>query len=132
MWSDWSPLLTFAGVIIAGLFGAGGIVAWLRLRHDRKVGVAQQEIVEDDAVAARLKSIIEIQTASLIAPLQDRLRDVEGKVKALEEELAASRRKYWLAISYIRTLLTWIGRHLPEDVEHTAVPEPSPTLVEDI
>lgn len=131
MFDGWSPLFTFIVGVATVLFGAGGIVAWRRLTHDKRIDVAQQEIAEDDALVARWQSIIESQTKNLLEPLQVRLRDVEGKVAALEEELAASRRKYWSAISYIRTLLTWIAKHM-DSVDDTQVPNPPANVVEDI
>lgn len=131
MFDGWSPVFTFIVGIATVLFGAGGIVAWRRLTHDKKIDVAQTEIAEDDAIVARWQNIIESQTKNLLEPLQVRLRDVEGKVAALEEELALSRRKYWSAISYIRTLLTWIAKHM-DNLEHTEVPTPPTSVVEDI
>ena len=122
------PLIT----VVTLLFGAGGIVAWRRLSHDKKVGVAQQEVAEDDALANRWKSIIEAQTASLLEPMTKRLGVLEEKVSSLEGELEASRRKYWSAVSYIRILLTWIARHLPEDIEQTSIPTPPANVTEDI
>lgn len=133
MLNEWSPLLILLGVVVTAIFSAGGISALARLRHDKRIGVASQEVAEDDAEARRWQAIIETQTRALVEPLRHELQEVRGRVSALELELANSRRKYWLAISYIRTLLTWIGRNMPEDaIEHTAVPEPSPILVEDI
>lgn len=123
-----TPLITVATLLL----GSGGVVAWRRLTHDRRIGVAQQETAEDDALSNRWKLIIEAQTKSLLEPLQTRLRDVEAKVGDLETELAASRKKYWSAVAYIRTLYNWIARHLPEDIEQTQVPAPPATLAEDI
>lgn len=122
------PLIT----VVTLLFGAGGIVAWRRLTHDKKMGVAQQEVAEDDALANRWKAIIEAQTKSLLEPMTTRLADVEAKVKALEGELEASRRKYWSAVSYIRILLTWIARHMPDNIENTSIPTPPANVTEDI
>lgn len=122
------PLIT----IVTLLFGAGGVVAWRRLTHDKKIGVAQQEVAEDDALANRWKAIIEAQTKSLLEPMTTRLADVEAKVKALEGELEASRRKYWSAVSYIRILLTWIARHMPDNIENTSIPTPPANVTEDI
>lgn len=130
--ADWTPTLVLIGVIVTALFSGGGIVALIRLRHDKKMGVAVQEVTEDDAEAKRWQAIIETQTKALLEPMQKRLSDVEASLEKLEAELATSRRKYWLAISYIRTLLTWIGRHMPDDLDTTAIPEPASMLVDDI
>ena len=126
------PWLTPAIALLTLALGGGGIAALLRLRHDKRMGVAQQETQEDDALSNRWKAIIEAQTVSLLTPMAERLKTLEGKVTTLETELAASRAKYWSAISYIRTLLTWIARHMPDSVEQTAVPPAPATVVEDI
>lgn len=123
-----TPLIAISTLVL----GSGGVVAWRRLTHDKRIGVAQQETAEDDALSNRWKAIIEAQTKSLLEPLQSRLRDVEAKVGDLETELAASRKKYWSAVAYIRTLYNWIARHLPEDIEQTQVPAPPAILAEDI
>lgn len=123
-----SPLIT----IITLLFGAGGFVAWRRLSHDKKMGIAQQEVAEDDALAKRWQAIIEAQTKALLEPMTTRLKDVEDKVQRLEEELETSRRKYWSAVSYIRILLTWIARHMPDNIEATSIPTPPANVTEDI
>ena len=126
------PLLAWAGGVITLLLGSGGIVAWRKQSADRKAGVASQELAEDQALADGWQKIIEAQTKSLLEPLQKRLGEVEAKVGALESDLAESRKKYWAAISYIRTLLLWFNRHMPDDLEVTALPTPPDVLVGDI
>lgn len=117
---------------LSALVGSGGVVAIYKARHDRKAGVAQQELDEGEAISAHWRSIIETQTKSLLEPMQKRLGEVEDEVKVVKVELAKSRQKYWSAISHIRTLYTWISRHLPPEVEATQIPEPPAALVEDI
>ena len=118
--------------VVTFLFGSGGIAALIKSRHDRNMGIAQQELSEDIASDSRWERLIEVQTKSLLEPLQKRLVEVEGKVESLENELAASRRKYWMAVSYIRQLLIWIAKHLPDDLEDTRVPDAPNTIIEDI
>ena len=126
------PWLGTAIAVLTVLFGTGGVVAFYKARHDAAQGVAQHEVVADDSIANRWKAIIEAQTISLLDPMQRRLKEVEGKVSTLETELAGARRKYWVAISHIRTMYAWISRHLPEEVEQTQIPAPPATLVDDI
>lgn len=125
----WLQPLILIGTL---LLGSGGVVAWRRLTHDKKIGVAQQETAEDDALSNRWKAIIEAQTKVLLEPMTSRIATLETKVGTLEADLEASRRKYWSAVTYIRQLLTWISRHLPPDIETTQVPQAPATLVEDI
>ena len=127
--SPWLPVLI---ALVTGLLGSGGVAAWLKIRHDKRVGIAAQEVIEDDALSNRWKAIIETQTKSLLEPMQKRLADLEGEVEKLKGDLEASRRKYWSAIAHIRTLYNWIARHLPDDLEQTQVPAPPATLAEDI
>jgi hypothetical protein len=127
--SPWMPVVI---ALVTGLLGSGGVAAWLKVRHDKKLGVASQEVAEEEALSNRWRTIIETQTKALLEPMQKRLAEVEVEVALLKKELETSRRKYWSAISYIRTLLTWIARHMPDDVETTQVPDPPTNVVEDI
>ncbi len=120
------PLIAIASLLLGG----GGIAAFLRLRHDKRLGVAQQETVEDDALSNRWKAIIETQTKVLLEPMQEQIGELKTEVAGLKSEVAESRRKYWGAIGYIRTLNNWIARHLPESIEQ--VPPPPAVLAEDI
>ena len=126
------PWLTPVIAIGTLLLGGGGVAALIKARSDSRQGVAQQETAEDDALSNRWKAIIEVQTKSLLEPLQTRLHEVEGTVARLEKDLQESRRKYWSAISHIRTLYTWIARHMPDDIEHTQIPNPPAVLAEDV
>jgi len=124
------PWLTPTIAILTIVLGGGGVAALLKVRHDKRMGVAQQETAEDDALSNRWKSIIEAQTVSLLTPMAGRLATLETTVARLEGELTESRKKYWGAIGYIRTLNNWIARHLPESIEQ--VPPPPAVLAEDI
>ncbi|WKW86991.1 membrane protein [Microbacterium phage Hermeonysus] len=127
------PSMPWLGPLIAVgslLLGSGGLVAWRRLTHDKRIGVAQQETVEDDALSNRWKAIIETQTKVLLEPMQAQIATLTTEVAEVKVELAESRRKYWGAVGYIRTLHNWINRHLPESVEQ--VPPPPAILAEDI
>lgn len=124
------PWLTPTIAILTLVLGGGGVAALLKVRHDKRMGVAQQETAEDDALSNRWKNIIEAQTVSLLTPMSTRLATLEVTVTRLEGELSESRKKYWGAIGYIRTLNNWIARHLPESIEQ--VPPPPAVLAEDI
>lgn len=127
--SPWMPVVI---AVVTGLLGSGGVAAWLKIRHDKRIGVASQEVAEEEALSNRWRAIIETQTKALLEPMQKRLADVEVELALMKQELEASRRKYWSAISYIRTLLTWIARHIDSDIENTEVPKPPTNVVEDI
>lgn len=125
--------LSAVSALVIGLFGGGGISAFIKARADKKQGISQHELAKDDAVARRWQEIVKAQTESLVAPLREAVGELEEKVDHLEAELEQSRKKYWNAIGYIRTLLTWIARHLHGDdnLEDT-VPTAPANLVEDI
>ena len=126
------PWLAPTIALLTVILGGGGFAALLKVRHDKRLGVAQQEVAEDDALSARWKAIIEAQTVSLLKPMQERIGTLEETTKRLETELGTTKRKYWSAISHIRNLYTWIARHLPEDIEQTSIPAPPAALAEDI
>jgi hypothetical protein len=125
-----APWVTPILAILAIIFGTGGIATIAKARADRKNGVAAAETAEDDSVSERWRKIIEAQTESLVGPLQKRLSEVETKVQTLEQELIETRAKYWKAVKYIRTLLTWIARNGPQT--DTELPTPPAEVVEDI
>ena len=116
--------------IIVALLGGGGVVAWVRANHDHKIGVAQQEAAEDDALSARWESLIRAQTESLIKPLQEQVASLTTKVDELDESLRQTQRRYWKSITYIRTLLTWVGRNLPHG--SSTPPDPPEEIQSDI
>jgi len=120
------PLIAIGTLILGG----GGVAAYYKVRVDKQLGVAQQESVEDDALSNRWKAIIETQTKVLLEPMVKQIGDLQVEVAEVKVELASSRRKYWGAIGYIRTLHTWLNRHLPDSVEQ--VPPPPAILAEDI
>lgn len=126
---DWIIPVSTLGAI---LFGGGGLVAWRRLNLDRKVGIAQQEVAEDDALSKRWREIIESQTINLLQPLTLELKETKDEVKLIRQELEKSRQKYWSAISHIRTLYSWTARNLPDHLEHTEIPPPPAALAEDL
>jgi hypothetical protein len=88
-----TAIVTVITTLVTTLLGAGGIVAWRRLSHDKKIGVAAQETAEEDAEATRWRSIIETQTKSLLEPMQKQLTEHAAKIQLLEQELAVSKRK---------------------------------------
>lgn len=132
-----SPWVAVLLVALPLLLGSGGIVAWLKVRADKKQGVQSHELALDESVDRRWREIIETQTSALVTPLREELaavkaefREAKAEMRAreerLEQELMASRGKYWRAINYIRTMQAWISRHIP------AGTEPPPVLPADI
>lgn len=125
------PLWVTALIAVgAMLLGGGGVSAIMKVVNDRKQGIESQEVTEGDAINARWESFSKSQIDLLIEPLSRRLSDVEDEMRTLKAELDAARRKYWSAIPYVRTLLAWITKHLPEGTPD--IP-PTPALIaEDI
>jgi len=139
--------LVVVGVV--GTFGGGTVGAIYKARSDTKLGVAAHEKATTDALGERWEKLIRTQTEAVVAPLRESLAEAKteiAKVKAeAEEEIAklkaeqaelnrkfeALRTKYWSAISYIRTLLLWITRHIG-DVEDTEIPKAPPVIMEDV
>lgn len=119
-----SIVLTVLGLALGG----GGVAAIMKARYDRKSGIEAQETVEDNAIAERWKQLSQAQIEILLNPLKQRLTEVETAVRDLEAELGKSRRKYWTAVPYIRTLLALLRHHAPD-----AVAPPVPVeIIEDV
>lgn len=108
------------------LLGGGGVGALLKVFSDHKQGVDQHEITEDDAIASRWQALSEAQVKNLLEPMEKRLKDVESEVRQLKSDLAESRTKYWRAIIYLRSLLSWVAQHVSEA---TPPPPPIPDVI---
>lgn len=119
------------GVVVA-LLGGGGVGAVIKARADKAAGVSQTETAEDDAVVARWQKLIETQTLILLDPLQKKVSGLETEVSTLKTELTATHQKYWSAIGYIRQLLLWFNRNMPENMEDTQIPQAPARLTEDL
>lgn len=119
-----TALLTVLGTALGG----GGVAAVMKALYDRKAGIEAQETVEDNAIAERWKQLSQAQIEMLLNPLKERLTEVESAVRDLEAELGKSRRKYWTAIPYIRTLLAALRHHAPEAIAPSVPVE----IIEDI
>lgn len=121
----WLPaLLTSVGVVAAAGVGAvvGGIFA--RRKNTSEAGKFDSEAGKLGAEAAQ---IIANAAAGLVAPLAERVGALERQVADLKTENAATasslaasieegehtRSLLDTAIGFIRTLMTWIERHVP-------------------
>ncbi|WP_027500801.1 hypothetical protein [Rhodococcus sp. UNC363MFTsu5.1] len=121
----WLPaLLAALGVILGAGLGAlvGGL--FVRRRNNSEAGKLDSEAGKLGAEAAQ---IIANAAAGLVAPLGERVGVLERQVAALETENAATaaslansiregehtRSLLDSAVGFIRTLMTWIERHVP-------------------
>lgn len=116
-------------VIAMGVFGGGGLVAYLKNRSDAKRGIHQETRADTDALNARAIAIVESQFQYLVKPLQDKVEGLETKVATLEIEAELQRNKYWGAIRYIRKLYAWAST---QPVDRGTMPQPSEDLAKDI
>jgi len=114
---DW---LTWTVGVLSIVFGGGGVAALYKARKDHRLGVRQQETAEDAAWDERWKGLIKAQAEAVVAPLERRvtaqgqLIEQQGrKIETLETELGSLRTRYWRSIHYIRDLLAWIAKHMP-------------------
>lgn len=130
---DSSSMPIWTAVIIAALTavgGGGGVAAIIKARADRQAGVDSHELAEDDALQKRWQAIAEAQLELLLTPLREEVARLREEVAAVRTESAAVQTKYWKAINYIRTLSSWIARHVT-DPELTP-PVPPADVVGDI
>jgi hypothetical protein len=118
-----APWLPWVALLVSAVLGSGGIAAWVKLNKDSKQGIANHELDEENSEADRWRLIIETQTKNLLEPMKAQLQELQLKVERLEAELETSKRKYWLAINYVRILIAWI--HRTTDVADLAPPAPA-------
>lgn len=121
------------GILIAAMTaigGGSGVAAIIKARSDSKQGVDAHELAEDDALQERWQKLAEAQLKLLLEPLQLQLTDLTAKVAKLELEITETRTKYWKAIAYVRTLNSWIAKHVTDP--DLVPPAPPADLVGDI
>lgn len=127
--SDWLALVAGIGILLTG---GGGVVAWMKQRRDAKNGIRQETRADEDSLNARAIAIVESQFTFLVKPLQEKVDELETKVKDLTTEVEAQKTKYWKAITHIRLLYSYIAKHMTNELETTPPPPPPAELAGDI
>lgn len=130
-------VLTIVLNVFLVLFGGGGIVAMLRLRHDIRSGVHGQRLAERNvaieegsSLSEQYQQLVQTQAEALVDPLREEVKSLRGEVSKLRDEVSSLRTRYWKAIRHIRDLYGWISVHAP-DLQPT--PPAVPTeLVDDV
>lgn len=112
------------GGLLIALISAGvsiplGVERW----KARNTPVKELEIREDEAADAHWRGLIKTQMEDVIEPMRERMAEQDrriaeqgAEIRELRTEVGVIRTRYWKAIQYIRTLHTWIARHMPADV----------------
>ena len=74
---------TWAGIIVTMLGGLGGVAALIKARHDKRIGVRQQDLTEVESLENRLRAEI--------ARLDGAFKEIRDELKAAREENEAFR-----------------------------------------
>lgn len=135
--SEW---IATVSTIVLLLFGGGGVAAFFKQRQDSRNGVRQENRADVEALNVRAVAMIETQFNYLVKPLQGRIDSQEQElgafrveVKNLEREVRLHRNLYLTALEHIRTLYSWILRHMPSHIlDDTEIPKPPQVLKEDL
>ena len=69
---------TWAGIIVTMLGGLGGIAALIKARHDKRIGVRQQDLTEVESLEGRLRAEID--------RLDEALKEIRTELKAAHDE----------------------------------------------
>lgn len=123
--SDWVAWITALAML---LFGGGGVAAWVKQHRDGKNGVRQETRAETDSLNARAVAIVETQFTFLVEPLRSEVESLRKELKDLKSETKTYQTLYQISVDYIRTLYSWIARHMPPDIEQTQIPAPPDEL----
>lgn len=128
------PIAAILGGVAAIITAVGGLAAWRRSHRDHVARVPATEDKSHDEQSEAWRAIIMTQTEALITPLREEIGRQGEKIEALQEQLNTSTVKYGYAISYIRTLLSWIHVHISThtDKEVLSVPDPHQVLQDDL
>lgn len=131
---EWVQL---AVTLAVALFGGGAAAQFFRLRHDKRLGIRNQDLAEDTAAEEWWQNRLKAQADLLVEPLRrelgeqrDEVRDLRNEVRDLRAEVSHVRTRYWRAINLIRALYAWIDRYgYDVGVER---PQPHPDISQDI
>lgn len=103
------------------LFGGGGIIALLRLRHDIKSRAGSQALEErslaleeGSSLGEQYQKLLRAQAEALVNPLREEVESLRNEVSELREEVSSLRTRYWKAIRLVRDLYGWISAHASE------------------
>lgn len=122
--------ITLVIAVLGAIGGGSGVAAIIKARADRKQGVDAHEIAEDDALLARWEKLAQAQVELLLQPLKDQLADLTKKVVGLEGEIEETRTKYWKIVNHVRTLYSWIAKHVTDP--DLVPPTPPADVADDI
>jgi hypothetical protein len=83
---------------------------------DRKANKKILKRAESEAGKFDAEALQAITTAAvtLVAPLQQEVTELRGRVETLETENGLTNSRLALAIEHIRALRTWIGQHIQD------------------
>lgn len=132
-----NTLTQIVTALVALVGAATSIFLAIERWQNRHTPVKELEIREDEAIDSRWRGLIEAQVRDVIEPMRERMAEQDrriteqgAEIRELRTEVGVIRTRYWKAIQYIRTLHTWIARHMPADVRP---PPDIPTdLAEDV
>jgi hypothetical protein len=103
---------------------AGALIIFLGTRYTARAAKSASQYT----AALNAPQGISTGYALLTDDLWENIRDLRGRVRALEEAAEVHNRKYRAAIGYVRALLSHITIHAPA----TVPPAPPPELREDV
>lgn len=105
---QWVTALAGPVGVLLGVAGKG----WF----DRTFTVASTNkiVAEDTKIDSEAAQIIANTAVSLVAPLKTQIEELTSRVEALETENTETKTRLQLAISYIRSLRSWIQVHIPD------------------
>lgn len=98
----------FTSVVALG----GAVAGWLKNRSDHRRGVRADEREDLTSQQDRYERYIE--------RVESRLNDLESDVETLRADLHEERRRYRVAIEYVRDLTRWIDSYLPSETRPAA------------
>lgn len=103
--------------LIAGSTGAGSLLTKaFDFVADRKAKKKLDEKTEAEAGKFDAEAVQAITTAAvtLLAPLQEEIKELRGRIETLETENGLTNSRLALAIEHIRALRTWISQHIQD------------------
>lgn len=107
---EWPGIVS---LVISGLLGSGGVVAFLSYRKDRDRGIREDDRADDESLNTRFSALMDSQVKYLVQPLQDKYAELDKKYELLSEKFDQLLDNYSLALDHINDLRRlWPESHL--------------------
>lgn len=127
-----------SGGVVAVIAGAIAFIGGRRKNNAEASGaLTSAAVAKDSQIDAHWSKLVEAQASAIVAPLRGEVEALRIEVRDLRTEIEKRRDMYWRAIQYIRDLIGIVEAYRGQAIatgqpSAPAIPDPPPSIVEDI